>query len=51
MWQQCLTFGDNPMQLISWESATDIMIAGLIGPVHPFKSREILPKVMLKAEL
>lgn len=30
--QQCLTFGDSPVQLIASESATDIMIAGSTPP-------------------
>lgn len=30
--QQCLTFGDSPVQLIASERATDIMIAGPTPP-------------------
>lgn len=51
MWQQCLALGDSPVQLVSSESATDIMIARLVGLAHTSKSGDILLKVLLQAEL
>lgn len=49
--QQCLVLGDIPAQLAPEKAATHIMLAGVVWPAHPFKSRGIWPKVLLHAVL
>jgi len=44
VWQQCLTLRDSPVQLVSSESATDIMIAGCLARFTPLRAEKCCPR-------
>lgn len=44
MWQQCLAVGDSPVQLVSSDSATDIMLPGWLAWLTPPRAEIYCPR-------